>query len=230
MSVQRIRLWFRKGERVRYISHLDVLRYWERAFKRASIPLSYSAGFSPHPKLAFAGPLPLGYLSEAEIVDATLDERIALDDLRDRLAPQSSEDLALVDLREVPMSSPAPQSALTWADYDFTVPGVDLAQARAVVEEFLARDTFEWVEQRRDKEKTYDVRELVRHLAVEPAHDGVTFTARVSASQERNLRPDELLKALLPGEQASIFVRKALFLDEPSPAREAWRRRGRYAG
>lgn len=229
MSAQRIRLWFRKGERVRYISHLDVLRYWERAFKRAGVPLAYSGGFSPHPKLAFAGPLPLGFLAEAEIMDATLDERIDLRELEERLAPQSTEDLQLIDLREVSLSAPAPQAALQWADYEMHIPGVDYDTARQAVDAFLARDSFEWTEERREKSRTYDMRAGVTRLSVEPADEGVRVDARVSANQERNIRPDELLKALLPGASASVFVRKALILDEPSPARDAWRRRGRYA-
>lgn len=229
MSAQRIRLWFRKGERVRYISHLDVLRYWERAFRRADLPLAYSGGFSPHPKLAFAGPLPLGFLAEAEIVDATLDERVDLDELEQRLEEQTSEDLALVGLREVPLSSPAPQASLAWADYEIVVPGVTLEDAQPAADEFLARDTFEWTEERRDKSRTYDMRAGVRQLSVAPEEGGVRLSARLSAGQEQNLRPEELVKALLPGAAPSAYIRKALILDEPSPAREAWRRRGRFA-
>ncbi|MGH2634098.1 MAG: TIGR03936 family radical SAM-associated protein, partial [Tepidiformaceae bacterium] len=69
MSTQRFRVWFRKGERVRYISHLDVLRAWERAIRRTGLPLSYSQGFTPHPKIAFASPLPLGFIGECEVMD-----------------------------------------------------------------------------------------------------------------------------------------------------------------
>jgi radical SAM-linked protein len=228
MTAQRVRLWFRKGERVRYISHLDVLRYWERAFRRAELPLAYSGGFSPHPKLAFAGPLPLGFLAEADIVDATLDERVDINEIRERLAGQSSDDLALVDLREVPLTVPAPQASLAWADYEFVVPGVSLEAASRAVANFLERETFEWTEERRDKTRTYDLREGVRQLSVAPVEGGVAFSARVRAEQERNVRPEELLKALFPGSEASVFIRKALFLDEPSPAREARRRHGRH--
>jgi len=86
MTVQRVRIFFAKRERVRYISHLDVLRYWERAIRRAGLPLSYSQGFTAHPKLQFAGPLPLGYLAEREVVDVSLDERVPLSEIAGRLA------------------------------------------------------------------------------------------------------------------------------------------------
>lgn len=230
VGVQRVRLWFRKGERARYISHLDILRYWERAFRRADLPLAYSGGFTPHPKLAFAGPLPLGFVSEAEIVDATLQERVDLRAIEERLAEQGSEGIAPVDIREVPLTSPPPQASLAWADYEWIVPGVDLAEAQEAVNTFMARETYEWVEERREKSRTYDMRAGVSRLAVEPEGDGVRFSARLSAKQERNIRPEEVLKALLPGREARLYIRKALILDEPSPARDAWRRRGQFAG
>src|SRR6185295_346248 len=104
MAAQRVRAWFRKGERVRFISHLDVLRSWERAIRRAELPLSYSQGFTPHPKLAFASPLPLGFTSEAEVMDVTLDERVPLPEFSKRLAEQTTEDLAILRVEEVPMN------------------------------------------------------------------------------------------------------------------------------
>ena len=98
MTVQRVRIFFAKRERVRYISHLDVLRYWERAIRRAGLPLSYSQGFTAHPKLQFAGPLPLGYLAEREVVDVSLDERVPLSEIAGRLAPQTVPDLPMLDV------------------------------------------------------------------------------------------------------------------------------------
>jgi radical SAM-linked protein len=129
MTVQRVRLYFAKRERVRYISHLDVLRYWERAIRRAELPLSYSQGFTPHPRLQFAGPLPLGYLADREVVDVGLDERLPLPEIQGRLATQTVQDLPLLDLDEVPLSTPPPQNNLLWADYTVEVPGLDPARA-----------------------------------------------------------------------------------------------------
>src|SRR6185295_10079297 len=117
MAAQRVRAWFRKGERARFISHLDVLRYWERAIRRAGLPLSYSQGFTPHPKLAFAGPLPLGFCSEAEIVDVTLDERVELDAFRDRIESEATDDFAIRRVEEIALLAPAPQSTIIWSDY-----------------------------------------------------------------------------------------------------------------
>jgi radical SAM-linked protein len=228
MSAQRFRIWFRKGERVRYISHLDVLRYWERAFRRAELPLAYSQGFTPHPKLAFAGPLPLGFAAEAEVVDATLDERVSLSDLRERLESQCSEDLGLVALREVPVAAAPPQNLVTWADYRICLPGASFNAVQEAVGQFLRCETFEWVDERREKPRTYDMRTGVASLRAEPAEGGVALHGRFSASQDFTVRPEQVVLALLGDVEPGLVVRECLVLDESSPARDAWRRRGRF--
>lgn len=228
MSSQRIRVWFKKGERVRYISHLDVLRYWERAIRRAELPLSYSQGFTPHPKLAFAGPLPLGFTAEADVMDVTLDERVDPEDFRRRLAPQSSDDLALIAAAEVPLSNPPPQSVLLWADYRFDVAGLDPADAASAVAAFLAATEFPWTEERREKAKSYDLRGMVATASVAPIDGGTRITCRMRASQENMARPEQLVAALFPALEGQDYCRIGVVLDEVSPARELYRRKGRF--
>ena len=67
--MQRLRIRFRRGPELKYISHLDIMRLWHRALQRAGISLAYSQGFNPHPKISLAAPLALGITSEAELMD-----------------------------------------------------------------------------------------------------------------------------------------------------------------
>jgi radical SAM-linked protein len=228
MSVQRFRVWFRKGERVRYISHLDVLRSWERSIRRAELPLSYSQGFTPHPKIAFASPLPLGFVSEAEIMDVTLDERVSADDFRTRLAAESSPDLALLSIEEIALTAPPPQAALLWADYSADVPNLDPTEAGTKAREFMALKEFDWTEERKEKLRTYNLRPTVAALAAEPLDGGTRLTMRLQADQEMTARPEQILAAVFPGAEATLYCRRGLVVDEPSPARDAWRRRGQF--
>ena len=230
MSVQRFRVWFRKGERVRYISHLDVLRAWERAIRRAGLPLSYSQGFTPHPKIAFASPLPLGFLSEAEVMDISLDERVEADEFRARLAPESTEDLAVLNVEEIAISAPPPQAALLWADYNADVPELGVDEARGAAREFLLRAEFEWTDERKEKVRTYDLRRAVASLDAQPLDGGTRLTMRLQADKEMTARPEQVLAAVFPGFEATVYRRTGLVIDEPSPARDAWRRRGQYEG
>lgn len=213
---------------MRFISHLDVLRYWERAIRRARLPLSYSQGFTPHPKIAFAAPLPLGFTAESEVMDVTLDERVTLEAFRARLAPQTSDDLCLVDAAEIPPSAPAPQSVLLWADYALDLPGLDPAAARAACALFLARESVPWSEEKKEKTRTYDLRAGVASLSAAPLDGGSRLSLRLQADAELTLRPEQVLAAMLPGLEPGPIARTGLVLDEPSPAHLAWRRKGRF--
>ncbi|MCL2281064.1 MAG: TIGR03936 family radical SAM-associated protein, partial [Dehalococcoidia bacterium] len=67
--MNRLRIRFRRGEEIKYISHLDLIRVWMRAFRRAGVELAYSEGFNPHPRLSLAAPLALGVIGLSELID-----------------------------------------------------------------------------------------------------------------------------------------------------------------
>lgn len=228
MAVQRFRVLFCKGERVRYISHLDVLRFWERAIRRAGLPLSYSQGFTPHPKLAFASPLPLGFMSEAEVMDVTLDERVDPDDFRARLLPETTEDLSVVGISEIALSTLPPQAAILWADYRVDLVDADPETVHEAIAKFVDSTEFPWSEAKKERTKTYNLRAAVASLEAAPVDGGMRLTMRLQADANLTARPEQVLEALLPGLAALAITRTRLILDDPSPAREAWRRVGQY--
>ncbi len=228
MSSQRIRVWFRKGDRVRYISHLDVLRFWERAIRRAELPLSYSQGFTPHPKLAFASPLPVGFTAEREVMDVTLDERVPIDEFARRLRVESTEDLAVVAVEEVALNAPPPQAAMLWADYSMVMPGLQPAEAEAAIQQFNQRETIPWREERGERIREYDLRTATAWLRWRPADGGVVLSMRMQADQLLTARPEAIAAALFPGQECGPIIRDGIVLDERSQARELWRRYGQY--
>jgi radical SAM-linked protein len=228
MVQQRFRVRFRKAERVRYISHLDVLRAWERSIRRAGLPLTYSQGFTPHPKIAFASPLPLGFVGEAEIMDVTLDERVEACEFEERLAAQTTDDLALLSAVEVPAVGPPPQATLLWSDYEVAVTGVSADEAEDVVSGFLALDVFDWTEDRNERTRRYNLREGVGLLAVERRGDTLVLRMRLKSDKQMTARPEQVVAALFPGAVAGVYRRVGLVLEESSPALEAWRRVGQF--
>ena len=226
---QRIRARFRKGERVRHISHLDVLRYWERAIRRAGLPLCYSQGFTPHPKIAFAAPLPLGFIGEGEIMEVLLEERVPLDRFADDLTGQTTPDLELRDATEVALGLPALPTLLRWADYRLALEGVTPEHATESVNAFLATETFPWRQEREGKKaREYDLRGGVASLSVGVAGEAASLDARLSCGQELTVRPEQLVAALFPTATVERYVRTRLVLEEPSVALEAWRKKGQY--
>src|SRR5688500_15242355 len=86
--VGRVRLTFTKEGALRYIGHLDLVRMWERAFRRARLPLAYTLGFTPHPRLTFAAPLALGATSEGELLDVYLREALTAEEVVGRVAAE----------------------------------------------------------------------------------------------------------------------------------------------
>lgn len=228
VSAQRIRVWFTKGERVQYISHLDVLRFWERAIRRAGLPLSYSQGFTPHPKLAFASPLPVGFTAEREVMDVTLDSRTPVDQFRVRLSEEATADLSVVAAQEVALSSPPPQAAMLWADYRAVVAGVMPDEADQAIRDFLARETMPWREERGERVREYDLRQATADLRCAPIEGGVELTMRLRADQELTARPEAIVAALFPGATGVKYARTGIILNEYSQARDLWRRFGQY--
>lgn len=228
MTAQRIRVWFRKGDRVRYISHLDVLRFWERAIRRAGLPLSYSQGFTPHPRLAFASPLPMGFTAEREVMDVTLDEAVAVDEFARRLREQATEDLAVVAVEEVAVSAAPPQAAMLWADYSMVMPGLSPMEARGAIDDFTRQSALPWREERGERVREYDLRAATAWVRFRPADGGVVLSMRMQADQSLTARPEALAAALFPGRECGPITRDGIVLDERSKARELWRRFGQY--
>ena len=227
MTAQRFRVWFRKGERVRYISHLDVLRAWERSLRRAELPLSYSQGFTPHPKLAFASPLPLGFVSEAELMDVTLDERVEPDEFVRRLSEQTTEDLAVIRVEEIALNSPAPQAAMLWCDYRLSL-AVEPAEAQTAVAAFMALESLPFREDRGERVREYDLRKACAWVHCRAIDGGTELEMRLQADQNLTARPEAIVSALFPGQTSPLIARTNIVLDDHSVARELWRRTGQY--
>ncbi len=86
--VQRLYLTYACDDAVKYISHLDLMRVWERVLRRAGVPVVYSEGFSPHPRIAMAAPLAVGVSSEAERIDIVLHTRVRIDEVESAIRDQ----------------------------------------------------------------------------------------------------------------------------------------------
>jgi len=195
MKVQRLRVTFARGDLLRYITHLDLMRSWERAIKRAGLPLAYSEGFTRHPQIALAAPLPVGATAEGELMDAFLEQAMDAGEFRVRLAAQTPPGLTIEQVEEVPLALPSLQSLVReWRWRVQFPPATDTATLRTRVEDFLARETFPWEQQREKEIRRYDLRALVLELAVEERPEGPALVSRFKA--EAGGRPEQLTAAL----------------------------------
>ncbi len=119
--VQRLRLRFGKLGSMTLISHLDLLRLWERAIRRAQLPIAFSGGFHPSPRISPASALPLGMASEGEIIDLEFYQAVAPETVLEQLRQQLPSELPLYDCEVVPLSAPSASQALVAATYELLI-------------------------------------------------------------------------------------------------------------
>jgi radical SAM-linked protein len=166
---QRWRVVFARDKEARYLSHLDAVRLWERAFRRGGIPIAASGGFSPRPRLVFAAPLQLGMLAEHELADVFVVDRLTASDLRDRLTAALPSGYRLVDLYDVWVGAPAIAPQLVAADYRLTLLNVEAADIERAAARLLAAEALPRYRRREARSTPYDLRPLLFDLRVGPA-------------------------------------------------------------
>lgn len=208
----RIRIIFSKQGALRYTGHLDLHRLWERAMRRADLPLSYSQGFHPQPKISLAAALPLGFSSQAEALDVRLNEEIPSGEITARLRESLPPDIQVLSVERVDERLPALQTQVVSALYrvELSEPA-DAANLKQKAIELLASPTVA----RERRGKFYDLRPLIDMLEVEQDLEGeVTIKMKLSAREGATGRPEEVLLALgIEPEQARVERTKLIFIE-----------------
>jgi radical SAM-linked protein len=186
----RIRITFAKQGALRYTGHLDLHKLWERAARRAELPLAYSQGFHPQPKMNMAAALPLGFSSRCEVMDMKLEHDILLDDLPTRLNKTLPSGVQVVDVQEVDERAPALQTQVEAAEYEVTLTeSVNRPDLERNIDAVLASKALT----RERRGKTYDLRPLIEELKLLP--DGKIFM-QLRAREGATGRPEEVLDVL----------------------------------
>jgi radical SAM-linked protein len=213
---QRLRLIFAKKPDIKYISHLDLALLWERALRRARLPLGYSQGFNPRPKIQIASGLPLGTSGTAEILDMLLTEPVNPEEALERIRPTLPLGVALHSVEEVHLKAPALQQLLRRADYRVLVETDLSAEAlQQRIDDLLAADQIIQTRRRKKREEAYDLRPWLHELRLEAPDEGVAHLhMQLTAGQLGNLRPEEVLKALDLADHWADFERTRLIFDE----------------
>jgi radical SAM-linked protein len=231
MKTQRLRVTFTRTDEMKYVSHLDMMRFWERALRRADIPVTYSEGFSPHPQIQLAAPLAVGTTSDCELMDVFLDERMTPRAFIDAVSQQVPPAITVTAARETGLALPSLQADVRAAEYEVDAPVPDGIDVNAAIAAMLAAESIPWQHKREDEVKSYDLRPLVMEVAV-AARDDASVRLRMLLRNDSTTgagRPEQVALALGLAAPTRIH-RTRLVLAERSPAREAYRKAGRYAG
>lgn len=195
--VQRLRIRYAKRGRLRFTSHRDFSRAFERAVFRARIPMAYSSGFNPHPRISYMGAAPMGSASEAEYVE------IALAEVIDPARAHADIDAALpdgLDVLEVLPSAGGPLAdLLEGSQWRVTLHSTCLDDVRRAVKTLLATD--EVIVERMTKKgvRSFDARAAIASLTIADPPSGATSCAildMVLRHGSPSVRPDDVLAAL----------------------------------
>ena len=191
--LSRMRIVFAKTAPMRYTSHLDLHRTWERTFRRANIPLAYRHGFNPRPRLSLASALPLGFTSQEEILEVWIGAQMPSNEIYSSLVKALPPGLEISSIEEVDLKEPALQTQIESAEYRITFLHqiTDLnARCQSLLD--AANLPRQW------KDKTYDLRPLILEIDINsPDVDGnQTIVLRLKAREGATGRPEEVISAL----------------------------------
>lgn len=211
-TAYRYRLIFCKEESVRFTSHLDLHRAWERTFRRAGLPLAYRQGYNPRPRINIGSALPLGYTSSAELLDFWLEEELDTKTIAKALTHAQAPGLPAREVQRIETKQPALQTQIHFACYLVrlddppTIPEIQTA-----VDTLMDADSLP----RKRRGKSYDLRPLIDTLLVKEDRDAIQLEMTLSALEGATGRPGEVLRAMNFDPTCAHIQRTKLIITQP---------------
>lgn len=204
----KVRITYTKMGWLKYTSNLDVQKLWERAIRRARLPLAYSQGYHPKPKMNLAAPLPLGFTSSAELVDIWFTEEIDPAEIQQRLAGMFPAGIEIQKVEQIELSGASLQSLVAAGDYyielRINLPIEELEKRVAAV---LQSETL----LRTRRGNAYDLRPLIEDLRI---LDNTHLSTRLTMLPKATGRPEEVLEVMQIDPNDARIERTALILAE----------------
>ncbi len=196
----KVRIKYTKSGHLKFIGHLDVMRFFQKAVKRAGLDIAYSQGFSPHQLMSFAAPLALGVTSEGEYFDAEFNTLVSSDEFVRRFNEQMVEGMVVNDVILLPDNAKNSMSIVAGSDYYVTIldkeTDIECAKRKEklleMVPHLLEKDTIEVLRKTKKNEKVEDIKPGIFRLSVE--EDKIYMF--LATGSEYNLKPESVIEAL----------------------------------
>ena len=184
----KIRVRFSKQEQMKFIGHLDMVRYFQKVMRRANVDICYSEGFSPHQKMSFAAPLSVGVISKGEYFDIEVNSSLSSKEMIKNINAQNVEGVKVVSYKELPEGAKNAMSIVAGADYFVYT---DLFTEEQV-NDFYAQDEINILKKTKKSEKIVDIKPMIHEMKFN--EDGIFM--KVSQGSAANLKPDLVMSAL----------------------------------
>ena len=196
--MQRLRIRLSRGETIKFISHLDIMRLWERALRRAQVSLAYSEGFSPHPRISLAAPLPVGVTSEAELMDVFVTKWASPYWFIAAAGQQLPDGIEILDVYQIALTLPSLQSQVRYAEYRV---GMKIKEGpddiESAISSLLSVEYLPWYHLRDTGRRNYDLRALIDGLwYIEQSCSNCTLGMRLRCDSNGSGRPEQVVSAL----------------------------------
>ena len=208
----RVRINYSKTGALRYTGLLDLHKVWERAIRRAKLPIAYSQGFHPQPRINQACPLPLGVTSQAEILDIWLENEISASEIKSALEKSVPSGIGIQETEIIDMSLPKLQTQVNAAEYEAEIlEEKSLSNLQTRIKNLLDQEHV--IRCRRKKD--YDLRPLINELELFEGNEGRNPCLRMllSVGQNATGRADEVIAALEIPLENVLIERTRLFLE-----------------
>jgi radical SAM-linked protein len=196
--MERLRVKFSRRDEVKFLSHLDLMRCLERALRRAGFSLTYSEGFTPHPRISLGVPLQVGVTSEAELMDIWLSQWIAPKSFQSEISKQLPSGIELLEALAIPEELPSLQSQVRFADYMVEVESDESVEdIHSAIRSLLDASSLPWHHTRNKDERHYDLRPLIDNIWFISQHSAkVKIGMRLRCDNSGTGRPEQVIKAL----------------------------------
>ena len=197
-----IRVKYKKEDEMIFISHLDLQRLLQRAFRRAKINLSYSEGFNPHPKMSYGHALALGVESQGEYVDIEIEDDIEVKEFLERINEQLPDGIKFVKGQEIDPKTPSLSSIIVYWEYIFNIDlEVPLSKefVKSRVLNFVkSKEIIITKKNKKGKKVEVDIRPMIRNFDLVSLDDNrVTFVSTIATGSKANLNINILIPQIL---------------------------------
>lgn len=196
--MQRLRIRFCREEEIKFISHLDIMRLWQRALNRARIPLAYSEGFSPHPRISLAAPLQVGVTSQAELMDVFCSRWVSPHLFTSAVNQQLPAGIKILQVYPVAPTLPSLQSQVSYSEYEVQVETEkEKEEIESALASLLKAKQLPWHHERDTGTRSYDLRALIDELKLIDWQKGsCTIGMRLRCDSTGSGRPEQVVAAL----------------------------------
>lgn len=198
----KIRIKFRKYGVMKFIGHLDIMRYFQKAMRRADIDICYSEGYSPHQIMSFAAPLGVGITSDGEYLDIEVHSTRSTEESMKALNETMVEGVEIIGYVKLPDNAKTAMSIVAAADYDLFFkegyePDASVFEFTKGLDEFFTKPKEVLItKQTKKSEKVMDLKQLVYDFSVEEREGRPSFYMKLSTGSSDNLKPELVLESL----------------------------------